>query len=152
MEVRAADGRAILTTAVGAFDPVRAGDGYRPIDPPSWDRAVWVRYRPLVPPTDTADGTSYVYGHACRHHSCSFTELFRAAPGGSVTIDADGRRVEYRITSVSAAYPKTGPGSLAELRGGVADRSVARRLVLITCGYDGGDVSRTNVVVVAVMR
>ena len=148
--VRAASGQPILATTVGAFDPVAAGGGYAPIDPPLWNQAVWVRYRPLVQPTDTAHGTSYVYGHACRHHVCAFTDLARAARGGSITVARGAQSITYRVESVSAGYPKTGPGSLAELRGGVADRSVPRRLVLVTCDYGSDDVSRNNVVVVAV--
>lgn len=150
--VRSADGRTILATTVGAFDPISTADGYRAIDPPQWNQAVWVRYRPPVPPTETERGTAYVYGHACRHHVCSFTDLARAQPGGSITVSRGARSLSYRIESVSADYPKSGPGSLAELRSGVADRSIAHRLVLITCGYERYDVSRNNVVVVAVRQ
>lgn len=150
LAVRAPDGRPILTTTVGDLAPVAAaGGGFAPIDPPHWNQAVWVRYRPLVPPTDTARGTSYVYGHACHHHTCSFTDLFHAVPGGSITVTQGGRAVRYRIVRTSAAFPKTGPGSLAARRSGVANRSVPHRLVLVTCAYESGDVSLDNFVVVA---
>ena len=149
LTVRASDGRLILATTVGALTPVRTAGGYAPIDPPRWNQAVWARYRPLIPPTDTAHGTSYVYGHACHHHTCAFTELFRATRGGSITVAQGGRSVRYRIVRTSADFPKSGPGSLAARTSGVADRSVSRRLVLITCAYETGDVSLNNFVVVA---
>ena len=149
LTVRAADGRPILATTVGALAPVRTGGGYAPIDPPHWNQAVWVRYRPLIPPTDTAHGTSYVYGHACHHHRCAFTRLFHATRGGSITVTQDGRAIRYQIVRTSADFPKSGPGSLAARTSGVADRSVPRRLVLITCAYESGDVSLNNFVVIA---
>lgn len=149
LTVRAPDGGLILTTTVGALTPTAAGSGYAPIDPPHWNQAVWARYRPLVPPTDTAHGTSYVYGHACHHHTCAFTELFRATPGGSITVTQGARSQQFRIVGASAGFPKSGPGSLAARRSGVANRSVPRRLVLITCAYETGDVSLNNFVVVA---
>jgi hypothetical protein len=149
LTVRAPDGRLILTTTVGALAPVAVGDGYAPIDPPRWNQAVWVRYRPLVPPMDTTRGTSYVYGHACHHHTCAFTDLFHAAGGGSITLSQGARVVRYRIVRTSADFPKSGAGSLAARTSGVANRSVPDRLVLITCAYESGDVSLNNFVVVA---
>jgi hypothetical protein len=151
--VRAADGRTVLNSTVGVVDPKRVtGGGYAPIDPPAWDQAVWVRYRPLVAPDDTSDGTSYVYGHACHHHVCAFTRLDQVRPGASIVVDAGARSTRYVVTRTSAAYPKSGPRSLANRTSGVADRSIANRLVLITCAYETGDVSLNNFVVVAVRR
>jgi sortase family protein len=147
--VRDAGGRTLLRAPVGALDPVPTAGGFAPVDPPRWRQAVWVRYRPLVRPTDPARGTSYVYGHACHHHDCAFTALKDARRGGTVVVTGDGRQVVYRITSTSDDYPKSGPGSLAQQRNGVANRNVADRLVLITCAYDSGDVSLNNFVVVA---
>jgi hypothetical protein len=147
--VRTPDGRTLLRAPVGALDPVRSAGGFAPVNPPRWRQAVWVRYRPLVRPTNPAHGTSYVYGHACHHHECAFTALAKAQRGGTVVVTGDGRRVTYRITSTSDDYPKAGPGSLAERRDGVANRNVADRLVLITCAYERGDVSLNNFVVVA---
>jgi hypothetical protein len=68
--------------------------------------------------------------------------------GGTVVVDAGERQVVYRITATAADYPKSGPGSLATLRNGVADRTVARRIVLVTCAYERDDVSLNNFVVV----
>ena len=147
--VRDQAGRAILRTRVGALDPERTGRAsFAPVNPPRWNEAVWVRYRPLVPPIDTRRGTSYVYGHACHHHVCAFTELSRARPGGTIVVTGNGRTTTYRITGTSDDYPKSGPGSLAELRRGVANRSVPHRIVLITCAYERGDVSLNDFVVV----
>jgi hypothetical protein len=84
----------------------------------------------------------------CRHHVCAFTALARAGRGGPVVVESGGRTTRYRITSTSSDFPKSGPGSLADRTTGVADRSVRNRLVLVTCDYDGGDVSLSNFVVV----
>jgi hypothetical protein len=151
--VRAADGRRVLTSTVGRLDPrPAAGGGYAPIDPPAWNQAVWVSYRPLVSPADTAHGTSYVYGHACHHHVCSFTNLAEVRPGASVVVTAGQTSTRYTVTTASADFPKSGPGSLADRTSGVADRTIAHRIVLITCAYGHGDVSVDNFVVVAVRR
>jgi hypothetical protein len=149
LAVHARDGRLILATTVGAVQPIASGHGYAPIDPPHWNEAVWARYRPLIPPTDTAHGTSYIYGHACRHHTCAFTELFHASRGDTITVTKGSRSISYRIVRTSAGFPKAGPGSLAARTSGVADRGVPRRLVLITCAYERGDVSLNNFVVIA---
>ena len=148
LEVEGRDGRPILSTAVGALTPTRVAGGFAPVDPPYWNEAVWVRYRPLIAPTNPHLGTSYIYGHACHHHVCAFTDLVRAVRGGSILVIAGGRTVTYRITSTSSDYPKSGPGSLAERTTGVADRSVPNRIVLITCAYEQGDVSLNNFVVI----
>jgi hypothetical protein len=152
LSVLSPTGRRLLTTVVDRLDPVRAGAGYAPVDPPVWNHAVWVRYRPLVPPTDTTRGTSYVYGHACHHHVCAFTALAGAARGGWIVVRSGAATVRYRITNTSADYPKSGPGSLAARTGGVANRGITHRIVLVTCAYDRGDVSLSNFVVVGTRR
>ena len=152
LTVRTASGRQLVDTVVGGLDPVRRGDGYRPIDPPAWNQAVWVRYRPLVRPTNTSRGTSYIYGHACHHHVCAFTHLASVRPGGEVIVSSGAASATYRVVRASAGFPKRGPGSLADRTGAIADRTIARRIVLVTCAYEQGDVSLNNFVVVAVRR
>ena len=150
LTVRNPGGRQLVNTLVGRVDPVRTGGGYQPIDPPAWNQAVWVRYRPLVRPTDTRSGTSYIYGHACHHHVCAFTDLAHVRPGARVTVTSGSVRTSYHVVRASAGFPKHGPGSLADRTGAIADRSIPRRIVLITCAYEHGDVSLNNFVVVAV--
>lgn len=143
------DGHVVLTTRIGQVDPVREAGGFAPIDPPAWNQAVWVRYRPLISPADTDRGTSYVYGHACHHHVCAFTRLARVTEGASIVVRTGGSQARYVVTRTSANFPKEGPGSLADRSSGVADRSVGHRLVLITCAYERGDLSLNNFVVIA---
>jgi hypothetical protein len=152
LTVRTPAGTTLANTVIGRLDPVRAGAGYRPVDPPEWNQAVWVRYRPFVPPTDTSRGTSYIYGHACHHHVCAFTDLARVRPGASITVTSGGHATTYRVVRASAGFPKHGPGSLADRTGAITNRSIAHRIVLITCAYERGDVSLDNFVVVARRR
>lgn len=150
--VRNPAGRTLVAATLGALSPTRVPGGYAPIDPPVWNQPVWVRYRPLVPPDDTAHGTSYVYGHACHHHVCAFTRLHRVQPGATVSVKAGAHTTRYVVTRTSADFPKTGPHSLAHRTTGVADRGIRNRLVLITCAYEHGDVSLNNFLVVAVRQ
>lgn len=150
--VREPTGRTLVAASLGALSPTRVNGGYAPIDPPAWDQPVWARYRPLVPPDDTAHGTSYVYGHACHHHVCAFTRLHRVRAGATVLVKAGSHTTRYVVTRTSADFPKTGPHSLAHRTSGVADRSMRNRLVLITCAYEHGDVSLNNFLVVAVRQ
>jgi len=152
LTITTAGGRRILSTTVGRYAPVRRGGNYAPVDPPHWNQAVWVRYRPLVPPVDTARGTSYVYGHACHHHVCAFTRLTRAGRGDVITVRRGSRTVRYTIVRTSADFPKSGPRSLANRDTSITDRTVRHRLVLITCAYETGDLSLNDLVVVAVRR
>lgn len=150
--VRNPTGRTLVAASLGALSPTRVNGGYAPIDPPAWGQPVWVRYRPLVPPDDTVHGTSYVYGHACHHHVCAFTQLHRVRAGATVLVKAGSQTTRYVVTRTSADFPKTGPHSLAHRTSGVANRGMRNRLVLITCAYESGDVSLNNFIVVAVRQ
>jgi LPXTG-site transpeptidase (sortase) family protein len=118
-----------------------------PVDPPhntaaQWNTAAWVRQSSY--PSAASKGTSYVYGHACHHHLCSFTRLKDANLGDQVTVTTASGTLIYRIEKTGAS-----PKSANSLPSWASDSTVPNRLVLVTCAYEQGDTSRDNLVVVA---
>jgi hypothetical protein len=117
------------------------------VDPPhdtpqEWNTAVWVVQAgyPAAPST----GTTYVYGHACHHHVCPFTNLKDAAVGDPVVVTTPSRVLGYRIDRIGSS-----PRSASSLPPWAADSTVKNRIVLVTCEYESGDTSINNIVVVA---
>jgi LPXTG-site transpeptidase (sortase) family protein len=122
-------------------------DSNETVDPPhstakEWKTAAWVQQSTF--PTDGKDGTSYVYGHACHHHVCSFTTLKNARVGDKVTVDTISGQLSYVVSKVgfSAKTAKSLPSW-------ASDSTVPNRLVLVTCAFEQGDTSTENIVVVA---
>lgn len=117
------------------------------VDPPhntpqGWDTAAWVVQAgyPAAPST----GTTYVYGHACHHHICPFTNLKDAAVGDPVVVTTPSRVLSYRIDRIGSS-----PRSASSLPPWASDSTVKNRIVLVTCEYESGDTSINNIVVVA---
>ncbi len=117
-----------------------------PIDPPhdtaqQWRTAAWIE-QSAYPTAAATGGPSYIYGHACHHHVCSFTQLRDAATGNTVTVDTPASLLTYRICATGRSS-KTGnlqvPTCGAE----------PVNLVLVTCEYEQGDQSTHNLVVAA---
>jgi hypothetical protein len=122
----------------------------QPVDPPhntaaQWNTAVWVRQSSY--PSAHSAGTTYVYGHACHHHVCSFTNLKDADLGGQVTVATAASTLVYRIVRMGLS-----PKSAISLPLWASDSSVPNRLVLVTCAYEQGDTSTENLVVVAQLQ
>jgi LPXTG-site transpeptidase (sortase) family protein len=122
---------------------------YQPVDPPhdtaqEWNTAAWI-IQSAYPARQTR-GTTYVYGHACHHHVCAFTELNEARPGDLVHVATPVSELAYRITRVGTA-----PKSARSLPAWAADITVADRLVLVTCNYEQGDTSTDNLIAVAAL-
>jgi LPXTG-site transpeptidase (sortase) family protein len=121
-----------------------------PVDPPhntarQWNTAVWVKQSSY--PSAASHGTSYVYGHACHHHVCSFTRLKDASVGDQVTVSTAAATLTYRIARIGLS-PKTA----TSLPSWASDSTVPNRLVLVTCAFEHGDTSRDNIVVVAQLQ
>lgn len=119
----------------------------QPVDPPhstaqEWDTAVWVKESSY--PSSASAGTSYVYGHACHHHVCPFTRLKDARVGDRVTVQTSGQPLTYVIRRTGLS-----PRTASSLPSWAADSAVPDRLVLVTCAFEQGDTSRSNIVVVA---
>ena len=95
-------------------------------------------------PADTSTGTTYIYGHACHHHTCSFTNLYRAAVGDPVMITTPAATLTYRITRIG-----TSPKNASALPDWSSDSTVHNRVVLVTCQFEQGDTSVNNLVIVA---
>jgi Sortase domain len=120
------------------------------VDPPhntaaQWNTAVWVRQSSY--PSAHSAGTSYVYGHACHHHVCPFTNLKDANLGGQVTVTTAVSTLVYRIVRIGLS-----PRAASSLPVWASDSSVPNRLVLVTCAYEQGDTSTDNLVVVARLK
>ncbi len=118
-----------------------------PVDVPhntaeQWNTAVWVKQSSY--PSAPSNGTSYVYGHACHHHLCSFTRLKDAHVGDQVTVTTASATLTYRITRIGLS-----PKAATSLPSWASDSTVPNRLVLVTCAFEQGDTSRENIVVVA---
>jgi LPXTG-site transpeptidase (sortase) family protein len=121
-----------------------------PVDAPhntaqQWNTAVWVKQSSY--PSAASNGTSYVYGHACHHHVCSFTRLKDANLSDRVTVTTPATTLTYRITRIGLS-PKTA----SSLPSWASDSTVPNRLVLVTCAFEQGDTSTDNIVVVAQLQ
>jgi LPXTG-site transpeptidase (sortase) family protein len=123
---------------------------YEPVDTPhntaeQWNTAGWVKQSSY--PSARSNGTSYVYGHACHHHVCSFTRLKDANLGDQVTVTTASGTLTYRIARIGPS-----PKAARSLPSWASDSSVPNRLVLVTCAFEQGDTSRDNLVVVAQLQ
>ncbi len=142
-----------ITTQSGPIsadvEPISVESG-ETVDPPhstnkEWKTAAWVQQSTF--PTDGDQGTSYVYGHACHYHVCSFTNLKNVRVGDKVTVDAISGEVDYVVSKVGLS-PKTA----TSLPSWASDSTVPNRLVLVTCAFEQGDTSTENIVVVAKLK
>jgi LPXTG-site transpeptidase (sortase) family protein len=118
-----------------------------PVDPPhetaaQWNTAAWVEQSTY--PSTPGKGTTYVYGHACHYHTCPFTNLKDARVGDQVRVTASARVSTYTIERVGLS-----PKSASSLSPWASDSTVPDRIVLVTCAYEQGDTSTSNIVVVA---
>jgi len=121
-----------------------------PVDVPhntarQWNTAVWVKQSSY--PSAASHGTSYVYGHACHHHVCSFTRLKDTSVGDQVTVTTAAATLTYRIARIGLS-----PKAATSLPSWASDSTVPNRLVLVTCAFEHGDTSRDNIVVVAQLQ
>lgn len=117
-----------------------------PIDPPhdtaqQWRTAAWIE-QSAYPTAAATGGPSYIYGHACHHHVCSFTHLRNATTGDAVTVDTPASLLTYRICATGRSA-KNGNLQVPTCGAEPVD------LVLVTCEYEQGDQSTHNLVVAA---
>jgi LPXTG-site transpeptidase (sortase) family protein len=110
-----------------------------------WNTAAWVEQSAC--PSAHSRGTTYIYGHACHHHECSFTRLKDARVGDRVVAATSGATLTYQIKRIGLS-----PKSATALPSWAADSTVPNRLVLVTCAYEQGDTSTDNIVVVAQLQ
>lgn len=142
--------RLLVRTAAGAIDTAVAPlsvASHQPVDPPhntalQWDTAAWIVQAAY--PARPSRGTTYIYGHACHHHVCPFTNLRDTRIGDTARITTGAAVFTYRIDRI-ALVPKTATA----LPNWAADISVRNRIVLVTCHYEHGDTSEHNLVVAA---
>lgn len=135
-----------ISTAVAAISVA----SNEPVDPPhataaQWNTAVWVKQSSF--PSPSSRGTSYVYGHACHHHVCSFTELKDVSVGDRVTVTTPSHTLTYRVAEIGVS-----PKAASSLPSWASRSNVPNRLVLVTCAYEQGDTSTENLVVVAQLQ
>jgi LPXTG-site transpeptidase (sortase) family protein len=95
-------------------------------------------------PAAPSTGTTYIYGHACHHHVCPFTNLKNAAVGDPVVVTTPSGVLSYRITRIGLS-----PRSADSLPNWAALSTTPNRLVLVTCQFEQGDLSVNNIVVAA---
>ena len=122
----------------------------QPVDPPhataeQWNTAVWVRQSSY--PSASSTGTSYVYGHACHYHVCSFTQLKDVRVGDQVSITTPSQALTYRVRQTGLS-----PKAASSLPSWASRSTVPDRVVLVTCAFEQGDTSTDNLVVVAQLQ
>jgi len=103
-------------------------------------------------PAAPSSGTAFVFGHACVHHTCPFTNV-QLRPDGSYTVRASDHVIittptgvlTYRVCAVGKS-PKYGVDTLE-----IPTCSSHRDLVIATCEYEPGNASLYNIVVAATL-
>ena len=120
------------------------------VDPPhetakQWNTAAWIVQAayPTVPST----GTTYVYGHACRHRDCAFNDLKDAQRGDTVVVTTTDRVLTYVIGRIGLSSK-----SAKSLPSWASDSTLRDRMVLVTCQIEDGDLTPYNIVVAAELR
>ncbi len=118
-----------------------------PIDPPhataqEWQTAAWITQSAY--PSAPSTGTTYIYGHACHYHVCSFTSLYNARVGDAIAVAIPSQQLGYRVCATGSS-PKSGNLRVPRCASGSPD------LVLVTCEYEEGDTSTSNLVVAAIL-
>jgi sortase (surface protein transpeptidase) len=98
------------------------------------------------PPAAPSTGTTYVYGHACHHHVCPFTNLKDATVGDPIVVTTPAGVLNYQINRIGLS-----PRSANSLPAWASDSTITDRIVLITCQYEQGDISTNNIVVAATL-
>ncbi|MDQ6937418.1 MAG: sortase [Actinomycetota bacterium] len=140
--------RGDIPAPVARFSATIHSDGTAdPIDPShanarDWATAAWIEQSAY--PASPARAASYIYGHACHHHQCSFTHLSDAAVGDAITVTTSPSVLRYRVCA-SGLSPKTGNLVIPQCQPASVD------LVLVTCAYEQGDTSTDNLIVVATL-
>ena len=139
-------GEGAIQAAVAPLRATLHSDGTaEPIDPPhdnaqQWDTAAWIEQSAY--PAAPAQGRSYIYGHACHYHVCSFDRLTDVSWGDTITIHATSQTLTYRVCARGLS-PKAGNLVVP------ACHQPNAELVLVTCQYEHGDTSTDNLVIVA---
>ena len=117
------------------------------VDPPhdtpqQWNTAAWIVQAAY--PAVRSTGTTYIYGHACHHHICPFTNLNQAKLADPVIITTPTATLTYLIRRIGLS-----PKSASSLPDWASDSTIKDRLVLVTCQFENGDTSTNNIVIVA---
>jgi sortase (surface protein transpeptidase) len=138
-----ATGAGNITADVGSISVA----SHEPVDPPhetaaQWNTPVWVEQSTY--PATPGKGTTYVYGHACHHHVCPFTNLKDAHVGDQVRVVTSALASTYTIERIGLS-----PKSASSLPSWASDSTLPNRIVLVTCAYEQGDMSSDNIVVAA---
>ncbi|MCW2539796.1 MAG: hypothetical protein JWN95_1521 [Frankiales bacterium] len=141
--------RGDIAVPVAPFTATVHPDGSAdPIDPPhsnprGWATAAWIAQSayPSAPPS----GTSYIYGHACHYHACSFTRLHDATPADNVVVRTSSSQLTYQICATGLS-PKSG-----NLVVPACKNHAHVDLVLVTCQFEQGDTSTNNLVLAATL-
>lgn len=133
------DGSRLLKTRqqIGKVHVGQTNGHWNPIDPPVWDQAVYWESSALAGTDST--GTTWVYGHACKHHTCPFTSIglmsrrqLRQLLGGKIVVWTSHGRLTYTIDTVGG-LSKTGKRTLS-----TTDTSKpGNRFRIVLCEYDG---------------
>jgi hypothetical protein len=142
--------------------PVKVGvmdvPSYVTVTPPEPAGHNWcdtsVRIKASAYPSSPSTGTTYVYGHACAHHPCPFTDI-RLLPGGGYSVQPGDQVVEETPTGILIlrvcqvySSPKDGPFVEPNCGKQTID------LVIIACEYEPGTTydNGKNVVVAATLE
>ncbi len=137
------DSGVIAFAEADAFSAEFSEDGVmQPVHPPDYGRAVWVEQSAF--PAFPSSGASLVYVHSCQHNECPATAitLDSVHAGNSVVVTTLSGVLTYIVDRVELT-PKSGL-----LPDWANDSTVRSRIVLVTCNFEGPDVSLQNIVIV----
>lgn len=120
------------------------------VDPPhetseQWNTAAWIQ-QAAYPSVDST-GTTYIYGHACRHFECAFNDLKFANAGDAVVITTPERTLTYAIDRIGLSSK-----SASSLPRWASDSTIRDRIILVTCEIENGELTPNNLVLSAELR
>ena len=120
------------------------------VDPPhetskQWNTAAWIRQAAY--PSVHSTGTTYIYGHACRHRECAFNDLKYAGQGDVVVITTPEETLTYVIDRIDLSSK-----SASSLPLWASDSTIRDRIILVTCEIENGKLTPNNLVLSAALR
>ena len=120
------------------------------VDPPhetseQWNTAAWIRQAAY--PRVHSTGTTYIYGHACRHRECAFNDLKYAGQGDVVVITTPERTLTYVIDRIGLSSK-----SANSLPRWASDSTIRDRIIFVTCEIENGKLTPNNLVLSAELR
>ncbi len=147
-----------IPSTPAAIHPLTVPAGATSISiPEPWSQQDWMNTSAWIAqsafPANPSTGTTYVYGHACDHYRCPFTQVAKRDSGGYTVAPGDLVSVGLSTGTLSERVCAVGSSSKSAARLSVPDCGVASiDLVIVTCQRDDDGSSTQNIVVAATLE